>query len=124
MPAVVQELIAQVAQADGVIISSPEYVRAIPGGMKNVIDWIVSRDEIVCKPVALVHASHRGDDMLASLRRVLSTVSTRFLEQHFLRLNLVGKSPEEVAALVMQPGHSAQVIAFLKKFTHAIEQGG
>jgi hypothetical protein len=38
---------AQVAQADGVIISSPEYVRAIPGGMKNLIDWMVSRAEII-----------------------------------------------------------------------------
>jgi NAD(P)H-dependent FMN reductase len=95
-PAAVLALMAQVAQADGVIISSPEYVRAIPGGMKNLIDWMVSRAEIIHKPIALVHASHRGADMLASMRLVLSTVSSRFLEQHFLSLPLVGKSPEEV----------------------------
>ncbi|MFJ3045630.1 NADPH-dependent FMN reductase [Herbaspirillum chlorophenolicum] len=123
-PAVVQALLAQVALADGVIISSPEYVRAIPGGMKNLIDWMVSRDEIIGKSIALVHASHRGDDMLASLRLVLSTISTRFLEQHFLRLALVGKSPEEVTALVMQQSEvRAQVIMFLQEFADEIEQG-
>ncbi|AKZ61986.1 FMN reductase [Herbaspirillum hiltneri N3] len=119
-PAAIQVLIAQVAQADGVIISSPEYVRAIPGGMKNVIDWMVSRAEIIGKPIALVHASHRGEDMLASMRLVLSTVSNRFLDRHFLQLPLVGKSPEEVATLVMQPEFRMQVIEFLRGFSDEI----
>jgi hypothetical protein len=35
----------------------------------------VSGDQIIGKPIALVHASHRGDDMLVALRKVLSTIS-------------------------------------------------
>nr|WP_198984686.1 NADPH-dependent FMN reductase [Herbaspirillum sp. ASV7] len=119
-PVAVLALMAQVAQADGVIISSPEYVRAIPGGMKNLIDWMVSRAEIIHKPIALVHASHRGADMLASMRLVLSTVSSRFLEQHFLSLPLVGKSPEEVRVALGQAGVRTQVIQFLQGLAQEI----
>lgn len=119
-PAAVLALMAQVAQADGVIISSPEYVRAIPGGMKNLIDWMVSRAEIIHKPIALVHASHRGADMLASMRLVLSTVSSRFLEQHFLSLPLVGKSPEEVRVALGQADVRTRVIQFLQGLAQEI----
>jgi NAD(P)H-dependent FMN reductase len=66
---------AAVARADGLVIACPEYVRALPGGFKNAVDWLVSRDEIIVKPIALIHASHRGDDMLEQLRLVLGTVS-------------------------------------------------
>ena len=64
-----------IARSDGVLVCSPEYVRGIPGGLKNAIDWLVSGDQIVGRPIALVHASHRGEDMLQALRAVLSTVS-------------------------------------------------
>ncbi|MFX3551035.1 NADPH-dependent FMN reductase [Ralstonia mannitolilytica] len=82
-PAEVLEFLALVSGCDGIIIASPEYVRAIPGGLKNLIDWMVSRFEVIGKPIALAHASHRGDDMLTSLRLVLSTVSDQFLEHVF-----------------------------------------
>src|SRR5579863_6457092 len=69
-PAVVRDYIDLVSRCDGLVIASPEYVRSLPGGMKNAIDWLVSRDTLVGKPVALMHASHRGDDMLDALRKV------------------------------------------------------
>ena len=60
----VRRFIERVAESDGLVISSPEYVHSLPGGLKNAIDWLVSGDQVVGKPIALVHASHRGDDML------------------------------------------------------------
>lgn len=120
-PMVVCEFLETVSVADGIIISSPEYVRAIPGGLKNAIDWMVSRFEIIDKPISLVHASHRGDDMLASLRQVLSTVSSNFLESLFFRIPLIGKSPQEITELLSQPEHESQIVSFLHNFVAALQ---
>ncbi|QNK00120.1 NADPH-dependent FMN reductase [Dyella telluris] len=125
-PVAVLRLLEQIGKADGIIIASPEYVRSIPGGMKNAIDWMVSRFEIIGKPIALAHASHRGDEMLASLRTVLATVSDGFLPHVFLRMPLVGKHPEDIAALIAEPTQASQVARFLTDLTTAIRsrQGG
>jgi len=78
LPAAVRDFTKIVAENDGLIIASPEYIRSIPGSLKNAIHWLVSGEQIISKPIALIHASHRGDDMLAGLRTVLSTVTHRF----------------------------------------------
>ncbi|WDS36262.1 NADPH-dependent FMN reductase [Pseudoxanthomonas sp.] len=118
-PPAILEIAAQITWSDAVVISSPEYVRAIPGGLKNLIDWLVSRQEIVHKPIALAHASHRGDDMLASLRRVLSTVSSCFLEHPFLRIPLLGQAPEEIRRLLTEAAYADQVRMFLLQIAAA-----
>jgi chromate reductase, NAD(P)H dehydrogenase (quinone) len=38
-PAAVARLRDQIARADAVVISTPEYNASIPGGLKNAIDW-------------------------------------------------------------------------------------
>lgn len=119
-PAAVLAFAAALAAADGVIIASPEYVRAIPAGLKNAIEWMVSRKEIIGKPIALAHASHRGDEMLASLRSVLSTVSDGFMASPFLRLPLLGQTPAQIAALLREAPHLAQLRQFLGEFAAAI----
>lgn len=121
-PPVVTKFIRSIEQADGLIISSPEYVHAIPGGLKNAIDWLVSGEVITDKPVALIHASHRGDDMLASLRLVLRTVTSAFQEQVFLRLPLISKSPEEVSEFLSTPENIALLQSFNAEFNAAISK--
>jgi chromate reductase len=37
-PESVKRFIEHISKSDGVLISSPEYVRGIPGGLKNAID--------------------------------------------------------------------------------------
>ncbi|MCF3934607.1 NAD(P)H-dependent oxidoreductase [Acuticoccus sp. M5D2P5] len=48
-----------IAAADGVIIVSPEYNYSVPGGLKNLIDWIsrLPDQPFKGKPVALQSAS-------------------------------------------------------------------
>ncbi|MBS0385247.1 MAG: NAD(P)H-dependent oxidoreductase [Proteobacteria bacterium] len=119
-PPVVEEFAAAVARADGLIVACPEYVRAMPGGFKNAIDWLVSRDEIVAKPIALIHASHRGDDMLDQLRLVLSTVSENFTAALFERFALKSSTPAEVAAFFEAPEQATRLSAFLDRFARHI----
>lgn len=61
LPAGVARLRDQIAQADGVVISSPEYNHGIPGVLKNAIDW-ASRPHngspLRDKPVLVVTSSH------------------------------------------------------------------
>jgi len=102
--------------SDGILISTPEYARGVPGGLKNAIDWLVSGDLVIAKPLALVHASHRGDDMLAALRLVLSTISSRFNEELFLRFPFMKMEPEAIADAVRQPINRGPAEAFLQEF--------
>ena len=115
-PAPVVDFAEAITRADGIIVASPEYVRSIPGGLKNAIDWLVSRDEIIGKPIALAHASHRGDDMLDQLRTVLRTVSDRFEETLFLRFHLMKLSPDEIAEVLSRDRQRSEMRDFLDRF--------
>ena len=59
IPVAVQTLADQIAGADAVIISTPEYNKALPGVLKNALDWVSRtkgspwRD----KPVAILSAA-------------------------------------------------------------------
>jgi chromate reductase, NAD(P)H dehydrogenase (quinone) len=115
-PAPVDDFVSAIREADGILIASPEYVRSIPGGLKNAIDWLVSSEALVNKPIALAHASHRGDDMLDQLRIVLGTVSNHFKSDVFLRFHLMKLSPEAVTKTLAQNDHTAEMHCFLDKF--------
>ena len=52
---------AMVADADAVVISTPEYAHGIPGVLKNALDWLVGSGELYRKPVVLLHLSARGE---------------------------------------------------------------
>ncbi|TDK43930.1 NADPH-dependent FMN reductase [Antarcticimicrobium luteum] len=59
IPAPVQRLAEQIAQADAVVISTPEYNKGPSGVLKNALDW-VSRTEgkpWADKPVAVMSAA-------------------------------------------------------------------
>ncbi len=114
LPVKVQNFVDLVRDNDCVIISSPEYVRSIPGGLKNAIDWLVSREEIITKPMALMHASHRGDDMLAQLRLVLATVSQQFSLDVFLRFKLMDLSAKEITDHLNERSNRSAIVEYLE----------
>lgn len=57
IPEPVKFLITELHSADGVIISTPEYAHGIPGALKNALDWLVSTDALVLKPVMVTSVS-------------------------------------------------------------------
>ena len=115
-PASVLALCEKVSLSGGIIISSPEYIRSIPGGLKNTIDWLVSRDEVIKKPIVLAHASHRGGDVLICLRRVLSTISENFSDSIFLQIPLIGKNETEIKGIVNSEEFKPQVDRYISKY--------
>ncbi|ETT55672.1 MULTISPECIES: NADPH-dependent FMN reductase [unclassified Paenibacillus] len=58
-PTEVQALCEQIAAADGVIISTPEYDHTIPAALKSAMEWIsYTTRPLINKPVLIVGASH------------------------------------------------------------------
>jgi len=85
IPAAVQTLADQIAAADAVIISSPEYNKAISGSLKNALDW-VSRTKggpWKNKPVAIMSAAAGragGERTQFSLRLAMMAFRPRILQ--------------------------------------------
>ena len=59
----VERLRASIHAADGIIFSTPEYAGALPGSLKNLLDWTIGDEEpgsIYNKPVGWINTSARG----------------------------------------------------------------
>ncbi|QHQ36042.1 NADPH-dependent FMN reductase [Algicella marina] len=77
IPAGVALLTEQIAEADGVIIATPEYNKNLPGVLKNALDWLsrTGKSPLKGKPVAIMScAAGRagGDRSQFSLRHCLT----------------------------------------------------
>ncbi|MDB6177156.1 NAD(P)H-dependent oxidoreductase [Paracoccus sp. Z330] len=60
IPAAVSQLTGALAQADGLLLATPEYNNGIPGVLKNALDWMSRGDGLSIlrgKPVAIMGAS-------------------------------------------------------------------
>jgi NAD(P)H-dependent FMN reductase len=103
-PAAVTELRTLLAEADGVLISSPEYAHGVPGSMKNALDWLVSAGELVGTPVVLLRASPVGGEYAqASLTETLETMNWKVLATLATRKKVRdGQIDEAIAAVVRE----------------------
>jgi chromate reductase len=96
-PVRVAQFRADIAAADAVLISSPEYAHGVPGVLKNALDWLVSDPAIVFKPIAVLNISRRSTYAHASLLETLRTMSTLPLPFE-LPLTSTTQSAEDIAA--------------------------
>lgn len=116
LPKVVMAWREEIARADGLLISSPEYARGIPGSLKNALDWLVSGPEHPGKPVAFFHASERGVASQAALRLVVETMGMRIVDDAIITVPLLGKQTDE-KAVAADPAMAAKIGAALAAYT-------
>jgi chromate reductase len=119
-PPAVSDLRARVRVADGLLISCPEYAHGVPGVLKNALDWLVSGEEIVGKPIAFFNASSRGAYALASLTQTLTAMSTRLVPEASVTLPLLG-TPLDEEGILARPEMADPLRAALTAFARAIE---
>lgn len=84
LPACVVAIAEAMRAADGVLIASPEYNFSIPGGLKNLIDWLsrLPDQPFKLKPVAIMGAATGPlgtARMQYDLRRVLHCLEAQVL---------------------------------------------
>lgn len=86
-PEAVRALREEIAAADAVLISTPEYNASVPGHLKNALDWAsrpFPNNALRNKPVAVVGASTGLFGAVwaqAELRKVLGTIGAQVIEE-------------------------------------------
>src|SRR3954469_14248054 len=74
-----------IAAADALVISTPEYAGALPGALKNLLEWTIGDAGTYHKAVAWINASgraapSRGADAHDSRRKVLGYAGAQIVE--------------------------------------------
>ena len=86
-PESVQALFDAIAQADAVLLATPEYNHSIPGQLKNALDWLsrpLAESPLRNKPAAVVGTSTGLFGAVwaqAEARKVLSAIGARVIDR-------------------------------------------
>jgi chromate reductase len=85
LPDPVRALRDALASSDAVLFCTPEYAGALPGSLKNLLDWTIGGGEMYGKPVAWINVSgpaapSGGADAHESLRKVLGYAGAQVVE--------------------------------------------
>ena len=120
LPAPVAALHAEVAAADALLIASPEYAHGVTGTIKNALDWLVSFEPFVYKPVAILNAAPRAQHADAALRETLVTMSAIIVEAASISIPLLGSSLSE-EAMANDPAVSRAIRGALESLGSAVE---
>ncbi len=89
-PGPVLDFRSAIHRAGALVIASPEYAHGISGVLKNALDWLVSYEGTVHKPIALINTSPRAHHAYDSLREILQTMSTVIIEDASVSIPLLG----------------------------------
>ncbi|AMO99459.1 NADPH-dependent FMN reductase family protein [Collimonas arenae] len=117
-PTSVADLRRRIASADALLIASPEYAHGITGVMKNALDWMVSCEAFVFKPVALLNASPRAVHAQAALREVVTVMSAHIVDEACITVPLLGAHLDE-EQIVAHPQIAASLRGVLASLREA-----
>ena len=115
----VAELREHIAHADAILFCTPEYAGALPGALKNLLEWTIGDGGTYGKPVAWINVSGPaaptgGADAHESLRKVLTYSGANIIEAACVRVPLVRQAvgPD---GLVSDTGAREQIAAALRQ---------
>jgi chromate reductase len=95
----VAEFRERLRDADGVLISTPEYAHGVPGVLKNALDWLVRSGDLVDKPVCIVNHLPRGEWAFASLKEILTVMMASLIEETSFTLPLTSNNISEAGVV-------------------------
>lgn len=94
-PKEIFEFRRNIEQADGIIISTPEYIFSIPSGLKNAIEWCIATTVFSDKPIGLITASASGQKGHEELQLIMKTAIANFTDKTCLLIQgIKGKFDE------------------------------
>ena len=128
-PSAVRDLRRLVAEADGLLISTPEYNQSIPGVLKNVVDWLSRpgpEEVLIDKPIAILGATAgRWGTRLAQsmLRHTLCAAEALVLPKPMIFVREAARLFDESGQLRYPPLRD-ELTAFLLAFSRWMERVG
>ena len=111
----------QLENADGIIISTPEYVFSIPSGLKNALEWCVSTTILSDKSVGLITASANGKMGHEELKLIMKTVQTYFTDTTTLLIPGVKGKVNEMGEIINDKTQ-VELLDFTKSFIEATKK--
>ncbi len=119
----VVDLRNDLAWADGVLISTPEYAGTLPGSLKNLLDWTVGTADLHEKSTAwlTVAAPGRGDGATATLSSVLGYVGADIVTTACVRLPVLSAGIGD-DGLVAAQGFRDGALQALDALMHHVEK--
>jgi chromate reductase len=126
-PAAVERLRRQVADADALLIATPEYNHSVPGVLQNAIDWVsrpAGRSPFTGKPVGVMGASPGALGAARAqqqLKLVLMSTLAEVMPHAGVAVGMANEKFDATGALVHEP--TRQFLAtYLADFTRWIER--
>ena len=110
-----------IEEADGIIISTPEYVFSVPSCLKNMIEWCVSTTVFSNKRVSIITASSSGEKGHEELKLILETIQANLSEETTLLIQgLKGKVDKN--GEIIDTTTKAELLKLTKSFKTLISE--
>ena len=121
LPPAVVDLRGRIAAVDAILFSTPEYAGAMPGSLKNLLDWTVGGVETSDKPVAWINISTTGGATKTheSLATVLAYTGAKMVEAACVRIP-VHRDAIGVNGLIDDAAVQAEILAAVTALLDAI----